>query len=108
MRAGGDGCVVGAGDGLDDGQAQPESVATAGAVWGEALERLEELVYRGCRDHWPGIGYGQDGAGAPGLGAYFDLAAGQVVLQRVVDQVGDQVLCQARAARCRCSAERCF
>jgi hypothetical protein len=50
LRASGDGGVVGVGDGLDDGQAQAESFAAAGAVRGEALEWLEEPVHGGRRD----------------------------------------------------------
>jgi hypothetical protein len=57
LGACGDGCVVGVGDGLDDGQAQADPVVAAGAVCGEPLERLEELVYRSCRDGGPGVGH---------------------------------------------------
>ena len=41
---GGDGGVVGGGDGLDDGQAEPVAVLVVGAARVEALEGLEETV----------------------------------------------------------------
>lgn len=37
----GERCVVGGGDGLDDGKPEPEALAVAGALGAEALEGLE-------------------------------------------------------------------
>jgi hypothetical protein len=37
----GEGCAVGVGDGLDDGQPEAEAFAVAGAVRAEALEGLQ-------------------------------------------------------------------
>src|SRR5262245_9233244 len=90
LRADGEGGAVRMGDGLDDGQAEPEALAVAGAVGAKPLEGLQQPVHGGRRDDGPGVGHRQEGAGVPGAGEDLDGAAGRVVPQRVVGEVGDQ------------------
>ena len=104
-RAGGDAGLVRVGDRLDDGQAQAQSLV-ADAVGGQPLERLEEPVDGGGRDLGSGVGDGKDRAVFPALGGDVDQATRTVVPQRIVDQVGDQLLGQLRTARGGCLAER--
>jgi hypothetical protein len=97
---------MGVGDGADDGQAEPVAVRVAGPVVDEPLERLEELpgpIRWHCR---PGIGDGQDGVVPRGFGADRHAAAGDVVADRVVDEVGGQPLGQVRVAAHDGPAER--
>ena len=89
---------MGLGDGLDDRQAEAEALTVAGAVGGEPLEGLQQPVHGGRRDHGPGVDHRQDGAGVPGAGDDLDVAAGHVVRQRVVGEVGDQAFGQPRVA----------
>ena len=61
-----------------------------GPVRAEPLEGLEEAAdgFRG--DEGPGVDYRQHGARVPDARDHFDVAAGDVVPQRVVYEVGDQ------------------
>ena len=94
---GGDGAVVDRGDGRDDGQAEPEAVM--GCAVAEPLERLEDAAGLHGADDRPGIGHGQLAADRHGAGADPDVAGRDVVPDRVVDQVRDEVLGQHRIAR---------
>jgi hypothetical protein len=49
---------MGVGDGLNDGEPEAEAVAAAGAVCGEPLEGLEEVVDGIGGHHRTGVGYG--------------------------------------------------
>src|SRR5579884_373823 len=56
-----EGSPMGGGDGLDDGEAESESILPAGALGAQALEGLEEPVHRRRRDHRPAVGHREDG-----------------------------------------------
>ena len=47
--------AVDAGDGADDGEAEPVTAGMAHALGAESLERLEQAVYLVGRDHWSGV-----------------------------------------------------
>jgi hypothetical protein len=82
------------GDGRDDGEAEAEAVVRRAVA--EPLERLEDAVGIGSADDRPGIGYGQLAAVGRAAGADPDVAAGNVVPGRVVDQVRDEAHRQHR------------
>ena len=93
--------AVSVGDGPDNRQPQALTLAVAGAVRAQPLERLRTAGRRlpagppaRC---WPPTGR----RGHRPSGADLDPAARHVVPQCVVDQVGDQPLGQSRAARRR-------
>jgi hypothetical protein len=92
VRAGvdGEGGVVGFGDGRGDGQAQAEAFVAGGAGGGEPLERLEQPGDLVGGDDRPGVGDRQLGMAGVGSDLDVDPAAGGVVADRVVDQVGGQ------------------
>jgi hypothetical protein len=80
-------CAVGGGDGLDDGQPEPEAVAVPCPVGGETLEGLEqaaELIWGHDRS---GVGHFEDGPTALAVDKDVDVPAGKVVVQGIVDQV---------------------
>jgi hypothetical protein len=94
-RADGEGGLVGPGDGRDDGQAEAKAVVASGPLGAQALERLEEPADLGGGDDGPGVGDREGGAAAVGCHVNAEVAAGQVVAQRVVDQVGGKLPEQA-------------
>src|SRR5712691_872797 len=53
--AGGEGGAVSVGDGADDGQAKPVSLAVQGSLDAELPERLEQVFYRVWRDAGAGV-----------------------------------------------------
>src|SRR6266516_843571 len=95
---GAEGCLVGGGDGPDDGQAKSVPVAVAGAGGGEPLEGLEEPVDFGGRDGCAAVGYQQDGAVVPHASGNFNRAGRCVVLHRIVEDVGGEPLNQVGVA----------
>jgi len=89
---------VGTGDCRDDGQAEAEAIIVGGPPGGQALERLEEppdlvLGYDG-----PGVGDLERRVIAVGRDVNAERAVGDVVAQRVVDQVGGKLAEQAVVA----------
>ena len=80
-------CAVGGGDGLDDGQAEPEAVAVPCPVGGEALEGLEQAAELIWGHDGSGVGHFQAGLTALTVDEDVDVPAGKVVVQGVVDQV---------------------
>ena len=97
--AGGEGGAVGVGDGADDGQAEPVSFAVAGPLGAELPERLEQVLDRVRRDECAGVADRDDGARGGQCRGDLCLAAGQVVPDGVVEEVGDQAFRQARVSR---------
>jgi len=79
--------AVGGGDGLDDGQAEPEAVAVPCPVGGEALERLEQAAELIWGHDGSGVGHFQADPTALAVDEDVDVPAGKVVVQGVVDQV---------------------
>src|SRR5579872_1711993 len=98
--------VVRGGDRADDGQAEAVAAWMGRAVGGEPLEGLEELLDLVGRHGRTGVGDCQQGVAVPGFRAYLDGAAGQVVPDRVVDQVGGHPFGQVRVALHGGMAER--
>src|SRR5215472_7738438 len=94
--AGGSGAAVDRCDGRDDGQAEPEAIAGGAPV--EPLEWLEDAADVGRADDRAGIGDGQLAAARDGAGADPDVPGGDVVPDRVVDQVRDKPFGQHRIA----------
>src|ERR1017187_7066630 len=92
--AGGVGAAGGGGVGLEGGQAEAVAAAAAGGARAEPLEGLEQAVDVGGRDDLPGAAHRQDGAGVAGPGGDLDVPAGGILPDRVVDQVGGQLLDQ--------------
>ena len=92
--------AVGVGDGADDGQAESVSFAVADPLGAELPERLEQVIDRVRRDEGAGVADRYDGARGGHGGCDVRVAAGQVVPDGVVDEVGDQAFGQARVA-CR-------
>jgi len=97
-RAGGEGGVVRGCDGLGDGQAQAVPVRLACPAGGEPVEGLEEPLGLAAGYRGPGVGHEQDGAAGFEGGHDLDPAAGDVVPDGVVCQVGDQPPGQAGVA----------
>src|SRR5258708_6045843 len=106
---GAEGGAVGVGDGADDGQAEPVSRAMPGPLGAELPERLEQVLHRVWRDECAGVADRDDSARGGRCRADLCLAAGQVVPDGVVEEVGDQALGQARVSgyrgRGECRAE---
>ena len=96
--SGGDGGVVGVGDRLDDGEAETEAVSVVGAAGVESLERLEDPLELARRDRRAGVRDGEDGATVAGVGCELDVAAVDVVVDGVAEEVGDEPLDEARVA----------
>lgn len=102
----GEGRAVGVGDDADDGQAKPVSSAVPDPLCAELPERLEQVPHFARRDERAGVADSQDSApGGQGCRDLY-LAAGQVVPDGVVDEVGRQAFCQARVACRRGCGER--
>ncbi|HEX3981949.1 MAG TPA: hypothetical protein VHW93_12015, partial [Acidimicrobiales bacterium] len=89
--------AVDCGDGCDDGQTEPKSIV--GRAVAEALEWLEDAVDIRWADQWTGVGHSQLGGVRRGPGADPNVAASDVVADRIVDQVADEVFGQHRIAR---------
>jgi hypothetical protein len=83
-------------DGLHDGQAQAEPAAVVRGFCGEPLERLEHAVYRVRRYLRPGVDHSDERLARFGSRADRDLPAGDIVPQRVVNQVRDETLGETR------------
>ena len=98
MRVGGDGGVVGGGDGSDDGEAEAVAVFVVGAAGVEALERLEEPVDLAGRDDRAGVGHREHGFAVGGVGGDLHVPAGDVVADGVVDEVGDEAFDESGVA----------
>jgi len=96
--AGGDGCVVSVGDGLDDGKAETVAIGTPPGLQRESFERLEEARQFASRDQRTGVGDGKQCASRVGRTKDFDSAARDVVPDRVRDEVVDESLEQHRIA----------
>jgi hypothetical protein len=90
--------VVSFGDGGDDGQVQPEAVGVGGTGGGEPLERFQQPGHLIGGDDRAGVGDRQPGAAVCGGDLDVGLAAWDVVLDGVVDQVGGQSLQQPGVA----------
>src|ERR1700722_5766032 len=86
--ADGEGGLVGPGDGRDDGQAEAKAVVASGPLGGQSLERLEKPADLGGGDDRPGVSDRERRAAAARCHINAEIPAGQVVTQRVVDQVG--------------------
>src|SRR5580704_2479882 len=86
----GDGGVVRGRDGSDDGQSEPVSVLVVCPAPIEPLEGLEEAVHFLWRYDWSGVGHPQDGPAVLYPGPDLDTAAGHVVADGVVEQVGHE------------------
>jgi hypothetical protein len=69
-----------------------------GGTVAQPLERLEDAAGIGRADDRAGAGHRQLAAARDGAGADPDVAAGEVVPDRVVDQVGDQPFGEYRIA----------
>lgn len=80
-------CAVGGGDGLDDGQPEPEAVAVPCPVGGEALEGLEQAAELLWGHDGSGVGHFESGLTALAVDKDVDVPAGKVVVHGVVDQV---------------------
>jgi hypothetical protein len=88
----GDGGVVGVGDGLDDREAEPDAVGTGLGLRAESFEGLEEAREFPGWDKRAGVGDGEQGASCVDPGCDFDSAVGDVVSDRVGDEVGGESL----------------
>jgi hypothetical protein len=81
---------VGGGDRLHDGQPEADSLAVAGAVDGGSLEGLQEPLDFAGRHRWSGVGDDEHSMPRSGVSDHLDVAAPDVVTDRVVDQVADE------------------
>jgi len=68
----------------------------AGAVGAGTLEGLQESLDLAGGYDWTRVDHGEDGVAGAAFGAHVDAPAGDVVLDRVVEQVADQSFEQAR------------
>src|SRR5438876_9459553 len=96
---GGDCGVMGVGDCLDDGESEAVTVGVARTGRIETLERLEES---GKLRHWDlgaVVDDRQDRMAMRGAGGDVDAAAGMVVADCVVDEVGHEAFGEARGDR---------
>src|SRR4029450_1295315 len=91
---GGGGAAVGGGDRADDGQAETGAAVGAGAVGLQSVERLEQGRDLVGGNEGAAVGDRDKGHGAGVAGVDLDPAAGLVVADGVLDQVGDQPLQQ--------------
>ena len=67
--------MVGFGNGLHDGQAEPEPAGLAAAVWFGAGEAAEDVVQVGRRHAAAGVGHGDDRVGVLEADADLDAVA---------------------------------
>ncbi len=82
--------MVRAGDRVDDREAEPVAAGRADALWPESLKRLEQAIDFDGRDDRARVADGQASAVGCGTGRDLNRAAGDVVADRVVEQVRDQ------------------
>jgi hypothetical protein len=75
-----------------EAEPDPDPVAVIGAVCAEALEGLEEPLDLVLGDGRTGVGDGEHGPARSGRGRDVDVAVRLVVAERVVEQVGDELL----------------
>src|SRR6202034_786428 len=105
-RAGAQRGTVGVGDRPDDGQAEPVSPVVANPLGAELPEWLEQMLDRIRGDERAGVSDRYGGAAAGHCRRDRYPAAGGVLPDGVVDEVGDQALRQARVGGRRGRAER--
>ena len=86
----GEASVVGGGDGLDNGEAQAESVVVACPIAGDSLEGLEETVDLVRGQGRAGVGDSERGESVTVLYGHPYTPAGIVVTQGVVDEVRNE------------------
>jgi L-lactate dehydrogenase complex protein LldG len=84
--------VVHVGDRLDDREPEPD------ATGGESLKRFEETLELAGRNQRTGVGDGKNSASGLGAGSDLEPAAGEVVPDRVRNEVGGESLEQLRVA----------
>jgi hypothetical protein len=75
----------------DDGLTEPDALAVADSFV-EAGERLEQRRHRRLRHEWPAVGDGDVRSVVVGARHDSYRTSGEVVVDGVVDQVGDEVL----------------
>ena len=90
--------VMGVGDSADDGQAESVAVWVASPVLDQPLERFEEPLGLVGWHRRSGVGDRQDGVIPPGFRADLYAAVGDVVPDRVVEEVGGHSFGQIRVA----------
>ena len=96
------------GNGFYDGETEavPLALAETGTI--EPLEGLEEPLDIAGIDNGAGVGDRQVSQAVPGAGLYPGRAAGRVVAQGVVHEVGHQPFHEARVARRGCGLDVMF
>ena len=90
----GDGCVVCVGDCLHDGEAEPDTARACA----EPLERTEETLELRARDERAAVRDEENRAPRLDAGRHLDPAAGDVVPDRIRDEIGDESLDEVRIA----------
>ena len=90
--------VVGGYDRGDDGQSEPDALAVGDSLV-EAGERFEQRRQLRLGDQWPGIGDREVGLALVGAGLDLYRAAGHVVADGVVHEVGGEALDEDAVAK---------
>jgi hypothetical protein len=94
------------GDRLDDGEAEPDTVAESLGVGVESLEGMKESLDFAGRDQRAGVRDRENGTPRFEAGCDLDAAVGGVVADRVGDEVGDETREQVGIAACARPLER--
>ena len=82
--------AVGVGDGLNDRQAQTVALAVGTATLARPHERFAQVGHVSLCHHRPGVADGHDGTSPAVRRTHGDVAAGDIVPDRVVDEVAHQ------------------
>jgi hypothetical protein len=90
---------MGGGDRLDDRQAESEPVVVAGPVGDEPLEGLEQAVELVWGHVGSGVGHLEAALTSSGVDQDFNVAAGVIVVQGVVEQVRHEAFDKVGLAR---------
>ncbi len=89
------------GDRLNDGEAETKTVRAGRSCCVESLEWLEDPLELAHRNRRAGVGDGEDGVTVARVGCELDASAVDVVVDGVVEEVGDEPFDEARVAgRC--------
>ena len=98
--------AMGGGDRVDDREAEPVPAGVVGAGSVKTLERLQQARHLLGGDRGAAVGDRQECVLVAGAGRDLDVSLGDVVADRVVEEVGDQALDESRIASRRCWGER--
>jgi hypothetical protein len=91
---GGEGGAVSLGDGADDGKAEAGALPVVGSICARALKGPKEALDIFRRDGRTIVGHLDEGASRPQPRSHLNPPSHHIVPEGVVDEVGNEALCQ--------------